>query len=104
MTTALAGTGSALSGASDKFSRMLKQLKAVGWHHSRWKCREVMIDSDQPDKIKLGTVCARYTEDNQLLGEFESEYEAERVPERAGLWKLKFLGVDDLPRVDEQGQ
>ena len=98
------GSGSALNGASDKFSRMLKQLKAVGWHHSRWKRREVMIDSAQPDKIKLGTVCVRYTEDNQLLGEFESEYEAERVPERAGLWKLKFLGVDDLPRVDEQGQ
>jgi hypothetical protein len=106
------GGGDGRSYASKKFAQMLKPLKAMGWHHSQWQRREVLIDDEQPHKVKLDTICLRYSEDNQLLGEFASEYEVERVDDsesgggggggEAELWKVKFLGMNDLQLSDDE--
>lgn len=100
------GGGGDCSCTSKSFAHKLKALKAIGWHRSQWQRREVLIDDDHTGKVKLDTLCLRYSEDNQLLGEFASQYEIEKVSkegrespggEPRDLWKVKFLGMNDLP-------
>ena len=53
------------STASDKYHRLMAPLRTIGWHHSKWARREVLLE--QPDKVELETTCLRYTVDNKLL-------------------------------------
>lgn len=54
--------------AGESFER----LAAVGWDHSHWLSREVVLVS--PGKVHVNTVFQRFNADNEPIGTYESLY------------------------------
>ncbi|TFH73512.1 hypothetical protein E3V39_09895 [Gammaproteobacteria bacterium LSUCC0112] len=54
--------------AGESFER----LAAVGWDHSHWLSREVVLVS--PGKVHVNTVFQRFNADNESIGTYESLY------------------------------
>lgn len=54
--------------AGESFER----LAAVGWDHSHWLTREVVLVS--PGKVHVNTVFQRFNADNEPIGTYESLY------------------------------
>lgn len=54
--------------AGESFER----LAAVGWDHSHWLSREIVLVS--PGKVHVNTVFQRFNADNEPIGTYESLY------------------------------
>jgi hypothetical protein len=60
--------------SADEFAagESFERLAAVGWHHSRWISRDVVLVS--PEKVHVNTVFQRFNANNEPIGTYESLY------------------------------
>lgn len=60
-----------------------KALADIGWDHSHWISRKVVMSS--PAKVHIATVFQRFDASNQSIGTYESLYIVTRVNGRWGI-------------------
>lgn len=63
--------------------RSFDALAAIGWDHSHWLSRKVVLAAQE--KVHIATVFQRFNSDNESIGTYESLYIVTRVDGRWGV-------------------
>ncbi len=65
--------------SAEEFARTesFKRLAAIGWDHSHWLTRELVLVS--PAKVHIATKFQRFNDSNEIIGTYESLYIVTKV-------------------------